>query len=112
MDVVAALLARGSRQRRKRKTGEHEWDENWQNCCVFELSQRIHGSSFLFPRYVDSAIRGSGRGEEPSGENVLRLIQIRLMTRVWKKSRLLVKPRSEERRVGKECRSRWSEYQE
>jgi hypothetical protein len=32
---------------------------------------------FFFPRYVDSAIRGSGRGEEPSGENVLRLIQIR-----------------------------------
>ena len=33
---------------------------------------------FFFPRYVDSAIRGSGRGEEPSGGNVLRLIQIRL----------------------------------
>ena len=33
-----------------------------------------------FPRYVDSAIRGSGRGEEPSGANVLRLNRIRLTT--------------------------------
>jgi hypothetical protein len=29
------------------------------------------------PRYVDSAIRGSGRGEEPGGAKGLRLIQIR-----------------------------------
>jgi len=42
------------------------------------VNQRIHGSSFLFPRYVDFAIRGFGRGEEPSGANVLRLIRIRL----------------------------------
>src|SRR6266581_2589309 len=34
--------------------------------------------AFLFPRYAGSAIRGSGKGEEPSGENALRLIQIRL----------------------------------
>ena len=34
-----------------------------------------YGSSSLFPRYVDSVIRGFGRGEEPSGANVLRLIQ-------------------------------------
>src|SRR4030095_2562868 len=56
---------------------ERQCDENCQNCCVFGLSQRIHGSSFLFPRYVDSASYGSGRGEEPSGASVLRLIQIR-----------------------------------
>ena len=37
-----------------------------------------HGYSFLVPRYVDSAIRGSGRDEEPSGGDGLRLIQIRL----------------------------------
>jgi hypothetical protein len=37
-----------SRLRRKRKAGEHQCDEHWQNCCVFGLSQRIHGSSFLF----------------------------------------------------------------
>jgi hypothetical protein len=29
-------------------------------------------------RYVDSVIRGSGKGEEPSGANALRLIRIRL----------------------------------
>src|SRR5437773_2619640 len=34
-----------------------------------------YGSSSLFPHYVDSVIRGFGRGEEPSGANVLRLIQ-------------------------------------
>ena len=33
---------------------------------------------FLFPRYIDSVIRGSGKGEEPSGGSALRLIQIRL----------------------------------
>jgi len=43
-----------------------------------------------FPRYVDSVIRGSGRGEEPSGGNVLRLIQIRRSS-VWRKLRQLVK---------------------
>jgi hypothetical protein len=51
--------------------------------CVFGLSQRIHGSSFLFPRYVDSVIRGSGRGEEPSGANVPSLIRIRLNAFDW-----------------------------
>jgi hypothetical protein len=34
---------------------------------------------FSFPATLISAIRGSGRGEEPSGANVLRLIQIRLI---------------------------------
>jgi hypothetical protein len=34
---------------------------------------------------------GSGRDEEPSGEKDLRLIQIRLAGRVWKKSARLVK---------------------
>jgi len=29
---------------------------------------------FFFPRYPDSVIRASGRGEEPSRENVFRLI--------------------------------------
>ena len=33
-----------------------------------------------FPRCVESVGCGSGRGKEPSGENVLRLIQIRLTT--------------------------------
>ena len=58
---------------------------------VFGLNQRIHGSSFLFPRYVDSVNCGSGRGEEPSGANVLRLIQIRLATPSLGKLRQLVK---------------------
>src|SRR5439155_8477503 len=56
----------GSGLRRKRKADE--CDENWQNCCVFGLSQRIHGSSFLFPRYVDSAIRGSRRAKNLAGK--------------------------------------------
>jgi len=51
------------------------------------LNQWIHGSSFLFPRYVDSVIRGFGRGEEPSGANVPRLIRIRLATPSLEKSR-------------------------
>jgi hypothetical protein len=46
-----------------------------------------------FPRYVDSVIRGSGRGEEPSGGNVLRLIQIRRSS-VWRKLRQLVKQKT------------------
>ena len=59
---------------RKRKADERECDENWPNCCVFGLSQRIHGSSFLFPRYVDSVLWGLGRGAEPSGANVPCLV--------------------------------------
>ena len=58
----------GSSGRRKRKADERQCDENWQNCYVFGLSQWLHGSSFLFLRYVDCAISGSRRDEEPSGE--------------------------------------------
>jgi hypothetical protein len=42
------------------------------------LNQWIHRSSFLFPRYVDCELPGSGRGEALSGGNALRLIQDRL----------------------------------
>jgi hypothetical protein len=37
------LLANCSRRRRKPKEDVRYGDENWQNCCVFEFSQRIHG---------------------------------------------------------------------
>src|SRR5437667_12093699 len=47
------------------------------------------GSSFLFlfPAELILWTCGSGRGEEPSGENVLRLIQIRLTTPSFEKIR-------------------------
>jgi hypothetical protein len=44
------------------------------------------GSSFLFPAEWILWNCGSGRGEEPSGGNVLRLIQIRLMRAVYTKT--------------------------
>ena len=34
----------------------------------FGLSQWIHGYSFVFPRYVDSAIRGSGGAKNLAGK--------------------------------------------
>jgi hypothetical protein len=55
------------------------------------LNQWIHGSSILFPRDLIPPLAGLEEGEEPSGENVLRLIQIRLVTPSLKKSRLRVK---------------------
>src|SRR5678815_1748258 len=60
VEKVAAFSANGPRLRRKPKAAERYCHENWQNCCVFGLSQRIHDSSFLFPRYIGSTIRGSG----------------------------------------------------
>jgi hypothetical protein len=45
----------------------------------------MHGSSFLFPRCVDSVVCGSGRGEEPSGE-MFRLIQTRLSDAEFEKN--------------------------
>src|SRR5439155_24530289 len=36
-----------------------ECDDNWQDCRVFGLSQRLHGSYVPFPRYVDCALRCS-----------------------------------------------------
>jgi len=48
------------------------------------LNQWIHGSSFLFSAELILWNRGSGRGEEPGGARVLRLIQIRLATPVLK----------------------------
>jgi hypothetical protein len=44
-------------------------------------------------------IRGSGRGEEPSGEKVLRLIQIRFATLILEKSCRPVKT------IHRECES-------
>ena len=43
---------------------------------VLRLNQWIHGISFLFPRYVDSAIAGPEEAKNLAGK-VLRLIQIR-----------------------------------
>jgi hypothetical protein len=52
-----------------------------------ELNQWIHGSSFLFPAELILWNCGSGRDEEPSGEEaVLRQIQIRLATPSLQKS--------------------------
>src|SRR6266699_1786061 len=35
-------------RRRKPKAAERHGNENWQNCCVFGLSQRIHGFFLSF----------------------------------------------------------------
>jgi hypothetical protein len=39
----------------------------------------------FFPRRIDSVGSGSGRGEEPGGAKLLRLIQIRLTTASFEK---------------------------
>jgi hypothetical protein len=44
-------------------------DENWQNCFVFGLSQWIHGSSFLFPRSVESWIAGPEETKNQRGKS-------------------------------------------
>jgi hypothetical protein len=46
---------------------------------------------FCSPGDLIPPLAGLEEGEEPSGENVLRLIQIRLVTPSLKKSRLRVK---------------------
>src|SRR5256885_17064839 len=51
-----------------------------------------------FGNYYQKAARRSGA----TGENLLKLLECRLDNVVYR--------RSEERRVGKECRSRWSPY--
>jgi hypothetical protein len=42
-----SYLGTTARTAGKRKAAEHKWDAKRQNCYVFELSERIHGSSFL-----------------------------------------------------------------
>jgi hypothetical protein len=44
------------------------------------MNQRIHNSSFLFLRYVALGMPRPERGEEPSGGEIRRLIQIPLAT--------------------------------
>ena len=43
---------------------------------------------FFFPAALILRLEGSGRGEEPSGEKILRLIQIRVATasleKIWR----------------------------
>ena len=51
---------------------------------------------FFFPADLTLELRVR-RGEEPSGENVLRLIQIRLAASSFEKSRRLVKIRNRQR---------------
>jgi len=55
------------------------WWEVGQFSFWFE-SEDSYGSSFLFPRRVDSAIRGVRKRRRTQRGNVLRLIQIRLTT--------------------------------
>ena len=45
-----------------------------------------------------------------SEESILDTIDRHLQRDIKKQSEILIKNRSEERRVGKECRSRWSPY--
>jgi hypothetical protein len=69
-------------------------NEKWQKWYFFELSQRIHGSSFVVPRYIHSAIAGPEGAKNLAGGNVLRLIQIRLNdveSQINQKPRQLVK---------------------
>ena len=82
-------------------------DQTSQNCCVFGLSHRLHGSSFRFPGYVDSAIAESGRGKEPIGRSVLRLIQIRLTISSFEKISLACQVNSPQARSGA-MRLRWN----
>src|SRR3712207_9155447 len=41
---------------------------------------------------------------------LLNALRSSALTRLWGTGKIEVRPRSEERRVGKECRSRWSPY--
>ena len=84
---------------REPKADEYQRDEKRQN-CRFELNKWIHGFSFLFPRQIDSAIRGSGRGEEPPRGNVLHLIQTCLGTTSLKKIRRVGQTISLRARIG------------
>ena len=57
----------------------------------WEKEGRVRGCILCIPRCVESRIAGSRRGEEPSGEIFLRLIQIRLAKSSLEKIRQPVK---------------------
>src|SRR2546425_2341497 len=56
-------------------------------------------------RFIDSVVRGTSRNEGPSAPEYVKRSWLRCLNEYG-----LDPDRSEERRVGKECRSRWSPY--
>src|SRR5256885_4301769 len=75
--------------------------------CALPICQLIptKGTLLLFASTIQRSLRDSGRGcsDRFSGEEETSATVQRNTTRVFES-------RSEERRVGKECRSRWSPY--
>jgi hypothetical protein len=93
--------------RRKRKAGERQCDENWQNYFVFGLDQSIHGSSFLFPRSVESWIAGPEETKNQRGK-VLRLIRIRLATLKFERISLARQTQSPQARLADSRAARYA----
>jgi hypothetical protein len=73
---ITAVRRRDNRLRfwQKREAVERKYDQK-QCSCFFELNQWIHGSFLSFPRWVDSAIAGSGKRRRTQRGKSSRLIQ-------------------------------------
>src|SRR3712207_7039628 len=95
-------------------------------CCLFFFSSRRRHtrywrdwssdvcSSDLKTKYLDVTVNDNSQELAPiqleTDNYQLNEIVVRGNSVVKKDNHILIIPRSEERRVGKECRSRWSPY--
>ena len=66
--------------------------------------------SGVAPEILDSIISASRVKTLPYGNDIYTKECREIICKVFEKENLEIIPRSEERRVGKECRSRWSPY--
>src|SRR2546426_12302716 len=63
-----------------------------------------------FPEMLDAGVSVSLGGDSGNGSNHFDMLRLMYLTATISKDARLDVGRSEERRVGKECRSRWSPY--
>ena len=64
-------------------------------CVIFDFDGTLFDSMYLWDTVAESYVRSRGKEPKPTVREEVRALSLL---------------RSEERRVGKECRSRWSPY--
>ena len=94
----------------------------WLSLLNSQVIVQAHGQAPVALTYVNFSLRSQGSRQRldgrlvlPDGQPLALRLSSRLHPKVWREAELalylsLPQSRSEERRVGKECRSRWSPY--
>ena len=80
------------------------------NMNIVNIAKEIHDPALVLAAVGEQDIHATLDTLPKNWHNKLALLQNELLPRDWQAHNIEQPTRSEERRVGKECRSRWSPY--